>query len=168
MRQSVVVYNTLDRMISLRVGSHRFHYRAAAIVLNDGYVLLHRLQGDAFWALPGGRVEAGESASDAICREFVEELDQPIVCGSLACIGENFFEYENEPHHEIGLYFYASLPAHSPLLSRRVVHIGVEGGKRLEFQWFATAELSGIDMRPAHLKQAIASGVVPTHFLQRT
>jgi len=33
--------------------------RASALVRHDGWVLLHRTQGDTFWTLPGGRVEFG-------------------------------------------------------------------------------------------------------------
>lgn len=47
-------------MISVNIAGHRFQLRAAAVVVHGGFVLLHRLQGDAFWALPGGRVEPGE------------------------------------------------------------------------------------------------------------
>jgi 8-oxo-dGTP pyrophosphatase MutT (NUDIX family) len=61
-------------MISFRVGDYRFHYRAAAIIRDGDYVLLHRLDGDDFWALPGGRVNPGEQAKDTIVREFREEL----------------------------------------------------------------------------------------------
>ena len=154
-------------MISFRVESFRFHYRAAAVVLDDGRLLLHRLQGDEFWALPGGRVNAGESAADAITREFNEELGLPVYCEAFACTGENFFEYGGEPHHEIGLYLFARLPFNSPLLEKERIHLGTEGNKRLEFRWFALQELVDLDMRPKAIKAGIAAGTLPTHFVQR-
>ncbi len=92
-------------MISFRIDSHRFHFRAAAIALEHGHLLLHKLEGDTFWALPGGRVEAGEEASQTIVREFHEELGIGVTCNELLGVGENFFEYNGEPHHELGLYF---------------------------------------------------------------
>ncbi|MDE2370235.1 MAG: NUDIX domain-containing protein [Burkholderiales bacterium] len=154
-------------MISFPVNSHRFHYRAAAIVRIDNRLLLHRLEGDEFWALPGGRVHAGELATQAIEREFLEELGSAIACERLLCIGENLFEYNGQPHHEIGLYFAANIPTTSGLLDHIPVHIGVEGDRRLEFKWFAMTELPGIDMRPEALKQAIFRDEIPTHFIQR-
>jgi hypothetical protein len=40
-------------MISFTTGEWRFHLRAAAIVRNGDFVLLHRMADGPFWALPG-------------------------------------------------------------------------------------------------------------------
>ncbi|WP_348753724.1 NUDIX domain-containing protein, partial [uncultured Aquincola sp.] len=61
-------------MISFSNSDWRFNLRAAAVVRHADFVLLHRLAGDAFWALPGGRVEMGETAEAAVRREMREEL----------------------------------------------------------------------------------------------
>ena len=121
-------------MISFRTGNYRFHYRVAAIVVDDGYLLLHRPQGDSFWALPGGRVEAGETGVDTITRAFREELGLAVAVTTLASTGENFFGHEGEPHHEVGLYFNASLALDCPLRDKSRSHVGVEGNKGLEFR----------------------------------
>ena len=153
-------------MISFRVGQHRFHYRAAAIVRQGDHILLHRLLTDDFWALPGGRVNPGEEASDTIVREFQEELQIGVECQGLVCVGENFFQYGSEPHHEVGFYFAAKIAASSAIADRHRVHLGVEGSKPLEFRWFELGELLTIDMRPQALQRALASGSVPLHFVQ--
>lgn len=154
-------------MISFRVNSHRFHLRAAAVALEAGHILLHRLEGDTFWALPGGRVEAGEEGAETIVREFKEELALTATCNELLGIGENFFEYAGEPHHEVGLYFSASLPADSEVRDTQRSHIGIEGNRRLEFRWFRCEALRGIDFRPVALRESLAEGKVPAHFIQR-
>jgi ADP-ribose pyrophosphatase YjhB (NUDIX family) len=153
-------------MISIRVGSHRFHYRAAGIALDEGCLLLHRLDGDTFWALPGGRVNPGEEAREAIRREFKEELGIAVECDRLVCTGENFFEYDGEPHHEVGLYFSVRLPHGAALLRKEHSHFGTEAGRTLEFRWFPLAELRNLDMRPAVLREALASGQHAQHFVQ--
>jgi ADP-ribose pyrophosphatase YjhB (NUDIX family) len=153
-------------MISFHTGSHRFHLRAGALVIDGGHVLLHRLEGDTFWALPGGRVHAGEQGRETIVRELLEELGLAVQCQELACVGENFFEYEREPHHEIGLYFRVSLPPDAPINDRATTHVGVEGDRRLEFRWFALPSLHGLDFRPVALRDALATGTVPAHFVQ--
>lgn len=153
-------------MISFRIGQHRFQYRAGAIVRQGRHLLLHRLAGDDFWALPGGRVDPGEQAQDTIVREFLEELQLQVECRELVCVGENFFRYDGQPHHEVGLYFSVRIPSSSPLADTDAVHQGVEGSRPLEFRWFEPDELARIDMRPEFLRRALASGSVPVHFVQ--
>ena len=84
--------------------------RAAALIQSEGRVLLHRVVGDAFWALPGGGIDAGETAAQALVRELQEELGQPMEPGALACVVENFFTYAGTSYHEIGLYLHATPP----------------------------------------------------------
>ena len=129
----------------------RVRQRAAALIQSEGRVLLHRVVGDAFWALPGGGIEAGETAAQALVRELQEELGQPVEPGALACVVENFFTYAGTAYHEIGLYLHAT-PLHGGLLlSRPGPYAGVEGSRALEFAWFGPDELEGIDVRPAFL-----------------
>ncbi len=138
-------------MISFDAGGHRFNLRAAAVVRDAGRILLHRLESDAFWSAPGGRVEPGESAAEAVVREMREELGEPVSCGGLLGVVENFFSYRGRPHHEIGLYFPVSLRPGSRLLSGPGPFIGAEGGVPLIFAWFDCSRLGELDVRPALL-----------------
>ena len=106
-------------MISFDVNDHRFNLRAAAVFIVDDFVLLHRLEGDAIWALPGGRVVASEDGAAAVVRELLEKLGETVECGELLFVIENFFEHQSRSNHEVGLYFSARLNADSPLRSRR-------------------------------------------------
>jgi hypothetical protein len=63
-----------------------------------------------------------------------------------------FFSHENRPHHEIGLYFTATLRPGSPMLDLTQHHRGVEGSKSLEFVWFPRMQVSSLDVRPAFLR----------------
>jgi ADP-ribose pyrophosphatase YjhB (NUDIX family) len=153
-------------MISFQVGSHRFQYRVAAMVLDADFLLLHRMQGDAFWTLPGGRVNVGESAQAALCREFEEELGTNIDCGHLACVGENFFCHDQASHHEIGLYFYARFPAVSNYNDKRMSYKGKEISRQLEFKWFEIQQLHHVDMRPQVIRDGLAAMTLPHHFVQ--
>ena len=142
--------------------------RAAAVVEHDNHILLHRAESDSFWTLPGGRVEPDENSQATLVREMMEELDEPIVCGELLYLVENFFDYLNKPNHEIGLYFQAQLHSHSALLDISRSYNGIEAGTRLEFRWFPRASLRDVDLRSAFLRESLT---LPTlnflHVVQR-
>lgn len=38
-------------MLSFDIAGHRLHLRAAAVLIDEGHVLLHRVEGDSVWAL---------------------------------------------------------------------------------------------------------------------
>jgi 8-oxo-dGTP pyrophosphatase MutT (NUDIX family) len=100
-------------MLDFRQGENRFLYRTAAVFVNRSRVLLHQFRHDSFWAVPGGRVEHGEAAGDALRREMEEELSinikdiRPIWCV------DTFFEHQGQSCHEIGIYFLVSAPSDS-------------------------------------------------------
>ncbi len=140
----------------LAAAGPRVRLRAAAIITRMGQVLLHRMEGDAFWALPGGGIEPGESASQTVVREMQEELGVPVAAGALACVVENFFVYAGAAYHETGLYLHAH-PEPGGLLDQSAgPYAGMEGARKLEFAWFSLSELAGLDLRPPFLREALA------------
>ena len=154
-------------MIAFDVGTHRFHFRAAAVITLPDHVLLHQVEGQNFWCLPGGRVEPGERAEQTVVREMHEEVGADIDVGKMLWSVENFFSHENRPHHEIGLYFSAAFKPGSPMLDLTKRHRGVEGSKSLEFAWFAREQLSSLDIRPAFLRELLAKRQLePAHVVQ--
>lgn len=143
-----------------------FRPRVAAVTKSDRGILLHRLKGDDFWFLPGGGIDLGETAAEALAREFREELDEEIGCGALLYVVENFFTYDGVRYHELGLYFQAELPPESKLhgMSRFIAH---EATDELEFMWWPIASLP--ELRPRCLRDSLsrnAAGV--QHFVQRS
>jgi ADP-ribose pyrophosphatase YjhB (NUDIX family) len=155
-------------MISFDTETHRFNLRAAAIIFHDEHVLLHRIEGDEFWSLPGGRVEPGEDAAATVVREMQEEIGVRVRVERMACVVENFFEYDERAHHEIGLCFLATIEPGSPLLDLAQTHRGSEGGKQLAFSWFARNQLTHVDVRPRFLRDLLrAERIELTHVVQR-
>ena len=57
------------------------------------------------WRPLGGAVEFGERAVDALKREFIEELGEPIRDLRPLCVLENLFVYDKQPGHEIVFVF---------------------------------------------------------------
>lgn len=48
---------------------------ACLLAVADGHILLVRVRDNRLWYLPGGKIEPGENAVQAVCRETREELD---------------------------------------------------------------------------------------------
>ena len=66
------------RRLTMRATNNRFTVTAAGIILDtEGKVLLlkHRFRAGSGWGIPGGFLEAGEEAADALHRELREEID---------------------------------------------------------------------------------------------
>jgi 8-oxo-dGTP pyrophosphatase MutT (NUDIX family) len=127
----------------------RFNPRVSAVVLRGDSVLLHRAERDAFWALPGGRIEPGEFAEDALVREIMEELGLEARAGRLLWLVENFFRYGGTSFHEFGFTFLTDVTGLGPEDEFR----GLE--PHLIFRWFDVGSLDGVDFRPAALKEGM-------------
>ncbi len=86
--------------------------RVAAIVVRDGYVLTHEAlddDGEPYQALPGGRLEAHETAPECLIREFGEEFAVDLIIDHLLYVAEGFFTERGKHKHEVVLYFVAHL-----------------------------------------------------------
>jgi 8-oxo-dGTP pyrophosphatase MutT (NUDIX family) len=113
----------------------RFQMRAVAIIRREGYLLIHRATHETFWSLPGGRVEFGETAAEALEREIVEELGCRSTISELRYLVENFFSYKGESRHEIGWYYDAEISSGFPFITDDICHRATENAYELEFRW---------------------------------
>ena len=155
-------------MLTIQRGERRFQVRAAALVRSEGYVLLHRTEGDGFWTLPGGRVEFGEDSAATVVREVKEELGVRARCVGLAFITETFFEHREEKFHEVGFVLFAELAQGAAQLDKSVSHSGIEAGCRLEFRWFPESELSALEVFPKFLRNtSLDNGIFPRYIVER-
>jgi len=88
-----------------RLYGNRIRVRACGICIENDRVLMigHRaiLGENTFWSPPGGGVEVGEMAEDALKREFLEETGLEISVGKLLLMNE----FVKLPLHGIELFF---------------------------------------------------------------
>jgi ADP-ribose pyrophosphatase YjhB (NUDIX family) len=87
--------------------------RARAVIPDgEGRVLLdrtHNPQKEGFYWFPGGGIEPGETAEEAVRRELVEEAALRIDVLKLLYLSENLFVESGEYRHEVILYFLAAI-----------------------------------------------------------
>ncbi len=155
-------------MIAYDMGPGRFNFRSAGIISREGYILIHRAVSDAFWALPGGRVEWGESTAEALAREIEEELGVAGQVGGLSIVVENFFTYAGKRYHELAYYFPVSLPETFPFRTDGVICHRVEDGDvELEFKWVKpdAPVLKAHDFKPEALRDQLAAPHRPVRHL---
>ncbi len=127
---------------------YRFNYRVAAIIEAEGKILLHKFVDADYCFLPGGRVQIGETAQEAIMRELEEELDVKIITTSLPFIAENFFEYGAETFHEISLFFRIDgsalkLPTNNEIRGK------------VQFFWRNGSDIADLNLQPEFLREEL-------------
>lgn len=146
----------------------RFLYRVAGVAVIDGRVLVHRFENEAFYCLPGGRVEMGEPAEEALLREIREELGCETSIKRLLWVIDNHFVHRGRIHHELGLYFLIELPTGCPQASGEPWTGAELDGTKLYFQWQPVERLGELEMKPECLIERMrALPEFPEYVVQR-
>ncbi|PEJ80573.1 NUDIX domain-containing protein [Bacillus wiedmannii] len=91
--------------------------RAEVMILNEDHskVLVQCDENESFYRFPGGSIEFGETAKEAIIRELMEEYDLKIDVQELAVVNEHIFEWDNEKGHHCTLI-------HRGIVKERVIN----------------------------------------------
>lgn len=153
-------------MIDFTVGTSRFFFRAAGVAIQDDHVLLHTMDDADYWILPGGRVEMGETASQAVAREMREELGQEVEVGRLLWIVESFLKDGGLSHQSLGFYYAISFPPSSAFPRDRQPFATLDGRARLSFAWHPLSQLDALTVYPPFLRRHLrALPDSPTHIL---
>lgn len=135
-----------------------FRYRAAAIIVEDGYVLFATNEKDNYYYSIGGGVHMGETAEDAVKREVLEETGIPYEVDHLAIIHENFFEESSSSPlngldcHEIALYYVMK-----PRGSRELKSDSYTQGVKENMCWLPINELDNYKAFPTFMKDYLLS-----------
>ncbi|MEK7460301.1 MAG: NUDIX domain-containing protein [Patescibacteria group bacterium] len=121
-----------------------------AVIQNEDKLLVCRGKGKSNWFFPGGHIEKGESAPQALLRELEEELGATGEVIRFLGASENTFIMNGKKIQEINLVFEVALDEHAMIESKEA---------HLEFEWFTLDELQELNVFPLSLRDAILSGV---------
>ena len=137
------------RMIMFSDGGITFMYRVGGIAVHEGRLLVERDIHHRFCFVPGGRVEYGENAVNALAREAREEFGEDVRIGRLVTATDNLFELDGVRYQEVGLYFLMSFAPESGVLARGGAFEAEEPG--LRYEWLPLDELEDADLKPSFL-----------------
>lgn len=134
-----------------------FRYRAAAIIVEDGCVLLAGNDRDEYFYSVGGGVHVGETAEAAVVREVWEETGVSYAVDRLAVIHENFFSgtgiIDKLDCHEISFYFLMK-----PRGNRKVnCQSTTADGVAEHMHWILISDLDKYHAYPVWLKEYLQS-----------
>jgi 8-oxo-dGTP diphosphatase len=126
-----------------------FHHLARGIIIDGEKVLVAHAIGHKNTFLPGGHVEFGESAKDALIREIKEEVGLSCRINDFLGLVEHKWEKDQELHCEINQTFIVDVP-------------GLDATKappsnepHIEFYWASINELDLHNLQPYPLRKLI-------------
>jgi 8-oxo-dGTP diphosphatase len=131
----------------------------AAVRNAAGEILLVRRIDDGFWELPGGRIEVGESATEALIREVDEESGITIeltgVSGVYSDPTHILVDPDNTVHQQLAICFHAAPAPHALTTQPRP-----DGTETSAAAWFTTTDTDDVKMHPAmrvRLRDAVSA-----------
>ena len=129
---------------------------ARCVIVRDNAVLLCGavIEGKAaYWYLPGGHIEVGETARDAVAREMVEEAGIDVSVGQCVLVSENHFSQLKAKtgtlvrRHEYTFVFMAEAPT-AQIVSQE---------PDIRFAWVDLDQIRATELRPASHRAWLAA-----------
>lgn len=124
---------------------NKFELCVRGIVQKENKILVCKNKENDYYFFPGGHIEFGETAKQALIRELNEELNILVKKVSFIGMGENIFSQEDQKHHEINLVF--------EVLTDEVEDKSKED--HIDFFFFDKERFSKEKILPISLKEAI-------------
>ena len=107
MKDKFTIRTFLGQTIEVSADQLEWRPGVYGIVLHQGCVLLVKMKRNEQFVLPGGGIELGEQAADALRREMKEETGIDVTVGELIDVLEDFFHYDpsGRSYHALGFYY---------------------------------------------------------------
>ena len=140
-------------MVMFSNGDITFMYRVGGIAVHEGRLLVEHDVKRGFCFVPGGRVEYGENAVQALSRELDEELGGNVEIGRLVIVSDNLFELDGIRYQEAGLYFLVNFEPGHPILGREGKFEAEE--PNLVYEWLSLDGLKEEELFPRFLRELV-------------
>ncbi|MEL6318313.1 MAG: NUDIX domain-containing protein [Pseudomonadota bacterium] len=143
-----------ERYFDALLASGRPRLRVAGVILRAGRVLAQTTTDprDAFFAFPGGGYELGDSFESRLARELEEETDARLVGARYGFVAESRMPWRGGLIHLVEHYLIAEIDRDA--VESREPH--------LRFEWLPLETLGAADLRPAAVRDALATGRLDT------
>ena len=153
--------------ISIGFGNQKFNYRVCAVIIFEKKILVLHGQQMPYYYLPGGRVNIGETAEDAVIREVQEEIGISAKIIRPLWLNQALFngDRDNIKYHELCIYFLMDI-TNTDLLSRGNTFTVAEGTRLHTFEWVEFERLNELNFIPRFLKKDIYN--LPDNITLRT
>ncbi|MDD3303694.1 MAG: NUDIX domain-containing protein [Clostridia bacterium] len=150
--------------ITIDVEDYKLNVRAAAIIIHEGKVLVHKNVKTNYYALMGGRISIGEDSATTAIREVKEELGKEIELIGCASTIENFFEMKDSKYHEI-LFVYLAEFVNEDDKKITTTMKNIEGKDYLQYEWLDISKIDTYPLYPLVAKDIIKNKKFPIHVI---
>ena len=106
-------------------------------------------------AVPGGFVDFGESAEEAVVRECREEIGVPVEGAKFLCTAPNVYEYKNIEYKTCDIFFAAELPSKFASIDDFIKSLKAEESEVTAFESHRVASLEDIEKLPLAFESAV-------------
>lgn len=117
---------------------------ARGLVFHGEHVLVCRSIAGGYAYLPGGHVEVGERAEEALRREFMEETSLTVRVRECVWVHEHLFVQGGKPRHEYNIVFRVELDTPGASSPPRVLSRETD----IDFAWIAMTSPAFDSVRP--------------------
>lgn len=153
--------------IDIKTSDNKFKMRVGAVVVRDGKILVAKARKFDGYVFPGGHVQLGETSSEAMLREFEEEIGVKGEIEKLLCIHENIYfdTLKNRIFQELVYYYVINPDDAIPLVNYTREEMDGDILCVHHFEWIDINKAKELNVRPSVVIDMYLEGVEEKYIL---